>query len=663
MRNTDPLSQRVNAKRSRQSPKALFEALEGRTLWSVSSGAGDLDMGRFLDVEPVTTPTATAQPAAADLSAAGAPGFQIQVVFPDATLTPSQQAVFTSAAARWQQVITGDVPDVTSSGTWGGPVDDVRIQATAPAIDGPNGILGQAGPRNLRGGSSLPFFGVMQFDSADVAALEQAGQLDEVILHEMSHVLGFGTIWDNKGLRTGAGGADPRYTGPAALAEYNAIFGTSEAGIPLENTGGAGTRDSHWRESTFDNELITGFLNGGRDNPMSRVTAAQFIDLGYTGVDVNAADLYTPPGGGNPRPVIASLTATPSPVAPGMPFVLSANGVTDNSGVASVKFYRENNGLPGLQTFGPGGDTLLSTVAAGPYTAAVSTAGLSLGTTNTYYAQATDNQGLNGAVASTAVTIAQPVVPSTVTGVYVDSDAWAPAFRSYLANNGLGSFAFGLSVPGGAAQLQTIPFVNVNQVSVQFSAPVSVQPTDLSVRGVNVASYATTTFSYDATTNTATWTLAAPLRADRVLLDLDGETANGVTASAGGALLDGEWVNADSEFPSGNGSAGGDFRFQFNALPGDTNRDGRVTAFDTLDARARQFAATTTTGSATRGYNPFADVDGSGRILSTDFALVRAHQSATLPSGSPSLAAPAQASFASSRITVADRDPLAALLA
>jgi hypothetical protein len=29
--------------------------------------------------------------------------------------------------------------------------------------------------------------------------------------------------------------------------------------VPVENSGGSGTRDAHWRESEFGNEVMTGY--------------------------------------------------------------------------------------------------------------------------------------------------------------------------------------------------------------------------------------------------------------------------------------------------------------------------------------------------------------------------------------------------------------------
>lgn len=200
-------------------------------------------------------------------------------------LTPSQQLVFQTAEQRWEEIITGDVADFLG-------IDDLIIDAQGVPIDGPGGILGQAGPTLLRPISFLPAAGIMQFDTADLAALENSGQLNDVILHEMGHVLGIGTIWDDLGFLLNAGTNDPRFTGPQATAEYNLLFGgNTDPDIPVANTGGAGTRDSHWREATFDNELMTGFLNAGVVNPISRMTIASMADLGYV-VDLSVADPY-----------------------------------------------------------------------------------------------------------------------------------------------------------------------------------------------------------------------------------------------------------------------------------------------------------------------------------------------------------------------------------
>jgi hypothetical protein len=108
----------------------------------------------------------------------------------------------------------------------------------------------------------------------------------------MGHVLGIGTHWHSKGVLTAAGGADPEFTGANAIREYNSIFGTTATGVPVENTGGPGTRDGHWRESVFTTELMTGWADPGA-LPLSRVTIGSLQDIGYS-VNYAAADAFTP---------------------------------------------------------------------------------------------------------------------------------------------------------------------------------------------------------------------------------------------------------------------------------------------------------------------------------------------------------------------------------
>jgi hypothetical protein len=143
-----------------------------------------------------------------------------------------------------------------------------------------------------------------------------------VVVHEIGHILGLGTLWGNRGLITGAGTSNPRYTGPNALAAYNSIFGVHESGVPVENTGGAGTRDAHWRESAFSTEVMTGFAGPGNNLPVSRITVGALADLGYQ-VNVNAADAYGPSSSLN---ATRGLTANSTQAG-----IVSGSGVT-NSG-------------------------------------------------------------------------------------------------------------------------------------------------------------------------------------------------------------------------------------------------------------------------------------------------------------------------------------------
>ncbi len=261
----------------------------------------------------IVTPTATGTIVNDEVDT---PGFQITVIYVG-SVTASQRASFDAAAARWSQVITGDLPGVTLPG--GTFIDDLQIEASIVAIDGAGGILGQAGPDAFRTGpGGLPYTGVMEFDTADVAAMETGGTFQGVIMHEMGHVLGIGSLWSTRGLVTGAGTANPVYVGANAVREYNSIFGLTGSSVPVENTGGPGTADSHWRESTMRTELMTGIVeSSGVPMPLSRITVGGLADLGYT-VNYGAADTYSRPS--LTAPGTSSGTGVPLPVrTPGRP--------------------------------------------------------------------------------------------------------------------------------------------------------------------------------------------------------------------------------------------------------------------------------------------------------------------------------------------------------
>lgn len=275
--------------------------------FTVSNGAG-ADQGKLFPTIAVDNPDR----------------FDIVVVFANDLLSEAQQSAFVDAANRWAEVITSDLPNEVSGGSnlpssyscsgepvFNGVVDDLVISAAGEPIDGPGAVLGSAGPCIVRSlGTNgdrfpLPVYGIMRFDTADLASLEEEGTLFDVILHEMGHVLGIGTLWNGNGYLSGgvADGVDPngpdydpRYTGASAISTYQDFLSTAgfpqETTVPAANTGGAGTREGHWREVTFDNELMTGFLGTG--TVLSELTIGGLEDLGYQ-VNYSAAEPYLLP--------------------------------------------------------------------------------------------------------------------------------------------------------------------------------------------------------------------------------------------------------------------------------------------------------------------------------------------------------------------------------
>ena len=150
-----------------------------------------------------------------------------------------------------------------------------------------------------------------------------------------------------------------------------------------------------------------------------------------------------------------------------------------------------------------------------------------------------------------------------------------------IATTGTTSVSAPYDVPvGSGEQLRTVPVGQANQVVIHFSEDVTVVQGNLtwvSNQG-NTYSIATGGFSYSSTNQTATWTFASAFLPDQIEIDVSGSTG-GVSGLAG--LLDGEWTNptslsqsTSSTWPSGNGTAGGNFAFYVTILPGDATNNG-----------------------------------------------------------------------------------------
>lgn len=265
--------------------------------WTLGSAIGSNQMSVSFPSEPIAnlnfSATATAVSSA----------FDIEIMYVG-TPTMAEQEAVNAAVARWRTIIQGDIPSLSlnlaegtcseSQSAINQTVDDVVVLVDFSNIDGVGKVLGSAGPCVLRSGSRLPAFGTITIDGADATNLASTGELRDVMIHEMGHVLGFGTIWNFKNLLVGEGGSDPQYTGLAARQAYHALGG-SLVNVPVEGSAaGPGTADSHWREFVFDNELMTGFI-GGTNNPLSRITTRSLVDLGYQIDDATADPLgFTP---------------------------------------------------------------------------------------------------------------------------------------------------------------------------------------------------------------------------------------------------------------------------------------------------------------------------------------------------------------------------------
>ena len=163
----------------------------------------------------------------------------------------------------------------------------------------------------------------------------QISVLTSIVAHEAAHILGLGTLWENRGFVQTHSDGLKYYNGVKALGEYKTIFtswlGSSDfIGIPIEDNGGAGTAGSHPDEGftifnsfTSDyvlldgvihpglrDELNTGFMTEDNYMPLSRISVGFADDLGFV-VDYDQADNFVahdPP---------STPTSTPAPPAEG----------------------------------------------------------------------------------------------------------------------------------------------------------------------------------------------------------------------------------------------------------------------------------------------------------------------------------------------------------
>ena len=263
-------------------------------------------------------------------------GFNIELVFLNSVLDSSQpdsvKKIVRQAAARWESVITGDLPAVDHSSNScdvtivaNSPirvddvVDDLRIFVHVDSIDGSGRTLAQAGPLELRDSLLLPVISVIILDERDISDISSSSYfLQRIILHEMAHALGFtSNVWYEKNLLQGLGWDlffsafsidwDVLFIGRRAIEAFNNAGGRNydeNDKVPVENNitllqdwePDWGREYSHWRESVFrkgnESELMVGRIDTSYELPLSAITIQSFADLGYQ-VDVSQADSYT----------------------------------------------------------------------------------------------------------------------------------------------------------------------------------------------------------------------------------------------------------------------------------------------------------------------------------------------------------------------------------
>ena len=224
--------------------------------------------------------------------------------------------------------------------------------------------------------------------------------------------------------------------------------------------------------------------------------------------------------------------------------------------------------------------------------------------------------------------------PPKVVEVLVRGNGWSQSFLDHLASSSLGTDGYSIPV-GSPSQLNALPWLNIDQVLIRFNEQVNLDLNDLTLTGVNVATYglANLTTGVGVTGDfEAVWTLTAPVTTDKLRIRLDGTTGGAVTDTTGN-VLDGEWIDTVSTYPSGDDVAGSDFAFRFNVLPADFDGDGTVT----LNPDAQMLLAGNGSRIAMGSYSAFIDYNGDGTVtLNPDVQTGLSQLGTSLPSGTPS---------------------------
>lgn len=435
------------------------------------------------------------------------------------SVNPRIKAALETAAQRWEQVITGDLPDVTLRD--GSVIDDLALDVTVAPDDGPSGTLAYAFPTAVRSNFQA-YRGQIVIDSYDA----DNTQLVDIVTHEIGHVLGLGTSWVANQLITGRNSKDPRFIGENAVREYNKIFKSNNLSVPVENTFGPGSREGHWRESVLDAELMTSYIeNDGVDMPLSGVTVGQFEDLGYE-VNYDAADEWNPATGvvtkttatdlgalaserkltvagndnitdlnfgyvANTAPTIRSFTISPSPVAEGTNVTLTAAAVVDADGdsIEGVSFWRESNGIEGLQKDSDTAIGVRTFTKNKQYRMETGTTGL-VGDQQ-YYAVAVDSTGRAGR--RTGVVSVQSVTAPTErpTGLAVRQRSSTVVRFAFVDDNNIGLTGYRIELAAspsfGAGSLVQVFNISGDQRAATISNLTPGKTYYIHVRGYNLA--------------------------------------------------------------------------------------------------------------------------------------------------------------------------------
>ncbi|NJR50120.1 MAG: hypothetical protein HC780_11670 [Leptolyngbyaceae cyanobacterium CSU_1_3] len=233
-------------------------------------------------------------------------------------LTQAARDAIASAAEFWESLIIS-----RSAITRSNRLDLViRGESLTTANGSPDtGTLALSGPQfDLDGPNLVISGGISTINLRRLAEFNaNPGYLRDIMVHELGHILGLGTLWEpvrfaNSGgtiFEVGKTLIDRTTTTYRANTYAGWVYGEllktfTQMAIPIE-----AQIFAHWDEGRFDTELMTPFAETpGVSVPTSQLTLAALRDLGWN-VNMGAAQAYALSGFA-PVPTMAQATVQPT---------------------------------------------------------------------------------------------------------------------------------------------------------------------------------------------------------------------------------------------------------------------------------------------------------------------------------------------------------------
>lgn len=202
-----------------------------------------------------------------------------------------------AAEQLWEAKITGYQPGITLSRlpiTITGQTTGFADARVTSSVTQGGYNLATAGRININRTILEDFSDFLVDDEVAAFPGQRVNVIDELIAHEIGHVLGFGTKWsiEQNGVRPYLNGSG-QYVGQFGLAAYRVEFNQPDAEfVPVELAGSSGSANNHWDQlfrsqgeagsgDPFELDPRLGIVDAqGRDFALELMTAAIDPDWG-----------------------------------------------------------------------------------------------------------------------------------------------------------------------------------------------------------------------------------------------------------------------------------------------------------------------------------------------------------------------------------------------